>query len=318
MDSTNDENSGAEQVELRKLDSFEEEHRDAPTEQLPLSPSLTRVLTNDSTSVRILTPPLENEESQGLEEVDIVDHEWHPLARAESPTKVDGLSLHDHDSLHIGSETDKKPRRRANRKPAHLNLEFREPSPQPWDIIDPPLDNNDRVEPEYYSPLRSPMFASQQPGRRRPLIPHSSYYYGPPPSDSAYGTPPVGQIGVHHPREIVRIERDYAAGELTQFSSIYPIEFDGRITPTQFMETINDINEILISAHSVRHSFIYNFLAVATLHLSTFLLTSHYDKEMRRLQQRIEGINTQIYNPVGLNILWPRNVAFLFLEIEYY
>lgn len=316
MDFTNEETSGAEQVELRKLDSFEVERRDTPTEQLPLSPPLTRVPTTDGTSVRILTPPLENEEIQGLEEVDIVDHEWHPLARAESPM-VDGLSLHDRDSLDIGSETDKKPRRRTNHKPAHLNLEFREPSPQPWDIIDPPADNNDRVETECYS-LRSPMYASQQTGRRRPLIPHSSYYYGPPTSDSAYGTPPVGQIGVHHPREIVRIERDYGAGELTQFSSIYPIELDGRITPTQFMETINDINELLISAHSAHHSFIYNFLAVATLHLSTLFLTSHYDKEMQRLKQKIEGINTQIYNPVGLNILWPRNVAFLFLEIEYY
>ena len=44
------------------------------------------------------------------------------------------------------------------------------------------------------------------------------------------------------------------------------------------METINDINEILISAHSARHSFIYNFLAIFTLHLTTFFLTSHYDK----------------------------------------
>jgi len=320
MDLTNEETSGAEQVELRKLDSFEVEHKEKDTlaEQLPLSPPLTRVPTTDSTSVRILTPPLENEESQGLEEVDIVNHEWYPLARRESPARVDGLSLHDRDSLDIGSETDKKPRRRTNHKPAHLNLEFREPSPQPWDVIDPPLDNNDQVETESYSPLRSPMYASQRTGRRRPLIPHSSYYYGPPPSDSAYGTPPVGQIGVHHPREIVRIERDYGGGELTQFSSIYPIELDGRITPTQFMETINDINELLISAHSVRHSFIYNFLAVATLHISTLFLTSHYDKEMRRLKQKIERINTQIYNPVGLNILWPRNVAFLFLEIEYY
>ncbi|KAG2160229.1 Golgin subfamily A member 7/ERF4 family-domain-containing protein [Suillus bovinus] len=153
---------------------------------------------------------------------------------------------------------------------------------------------------------------------RRPLIPHSTYYYRPPASDSAFGTPPVGQIGVHHPREIVRIERDYSAGELTQFSSSYPVELDGRITPTQFMETINDINELLISAYSARHSFIYNFLAITTLHLSTLFLTSHYDKEMRRLKETIEGINTQIYNPVGLNILWPRNVAFLFLEIEYY
>lgn len=318
MDFTNEETLGAEQVELRKLNSFEVEHKDreTPAEQLPLSPPLTRVPTTDSTSVRILTPPLENEESQGLEEVDIV--EWYPLARPESPAKVNDLSLHDRDSLDIGSETDKKPRRRTNRKPAHLNLEFREPSPQPWDVIDPPLENNDHVETGCYSPQRSPMYASQRTGRRRPLIPHSSYYYGPPPSDSAYGTPPVGQIGVHHPREIVRIERDYAGGELTQFSSTYPIELDGRITPTQFMETINDINELLISAYSVHHSFIYNFLAVATLHLSSLFLTSHYDKEMRRLKQTIERINTQIYNPVGLNILWPRNVAFLFLEIEYY
>ncbi|KAG1845095.1 Golgin subfamily A member 7/ERF4 family-domain-containing protein [Suillus subalutaceus] len=311
MDFTNEETSGAEQMELRKLDSFEVEHKEkeTPAEQLPLSPPLTRVPTTDSTSVRILTPPLENEESQGLEEVDIV--EWYPLARPESSAKVDSLSLHD---LDIGSETDKRPRRRTNRKPAHLNLEFREPSPQPWDVIDPPLDS-DHVEAGCYSPVRSPMYASQRTGRRRPLIPHSSYYYGPPPSDSAYGTSPVGQIGVHHPREIVRIERDYGGGELTQFSSIYPIELDGRITPTQFMETINDINELLISAHSVRHSFIYNFLAVATLHLSTLFITSHYDKEMRRLKQKIERINTQIYNPVGLNILWPRNVAFLFVSI---
>lgn len=98
------------------------------------------------------------------------------------------------------------------------------------------------------------------------------------------------------------------------------------------METINDINEILISAHSARHSFIYNFLAVFTLHLTTIFLTSHYDKvcscdlrvnvlnrkfvqEMRRLKRRIEEMNTQIYNPVGLNILWPRNVAFLFVRV---
>lgn len=315
MDLDNEETSGAEQVELEKLDSFEVKHREPPTEQLPLSPPLTRVPTTDSTSARILTPPLEKEEIQGLEEIDIVDHEWHPLARAESAARVDGLSLHDRNSLGINSDTDKKPRRRTNRKPTHLNLEFREPSPQPWDIIDPPLDNNDRAENESYSPL---MYPSQHTGHRRPLIPHSSYYYGPPPSDSAYGTLPVGQIGVHHPREIVRIERDYGGGELTQFSTIYPIELDGRITPTQFMETINDINELLISAHSARHSFIYNFLAVATLHLSTLVFTSHYDKEMRRLKEKIEGINTQIYNPVGLNILWPRNVAFLFLEIEYY
>ena len=46
--------------------------------------------------------------------------------------------------------------------------------------------------------------------------PRSSYYIGPPGSHTAFGTPQVGQIGVHDPREIVRIERDYQSGELPQ------------------------------------------------------------------------------------------------------
>ncbi|KAI6011680.1 Golgin subfamily A member 7/ERF4 family-domain-containing protein, partial [Pisolithus microcarpus] len=154
--------------------------------------------------------------------------------------------------------------------------------------------------------------------RQRTLIPHSTYYFGPPPPGSAYGTAPVGHIGVHHPREIVRVERDYTGGEVIQFSPVYPLELEGRITPTQFHETINNINEILISAYSLRHSLVYNVMAVATLQLSTLIATSHYTKEMRRLERKIDELNTRLYNPVGLNILWPRKVAFLFLEIEYY
>lgn len=51
-----------------------------------------------------------------------------------------------------------------------------------------------------------------------------------------------------------------------------------QITPTQFHQTINDINEILISAHSIHRSFVDNFLAVVTLQLSTLMTTSHYTK----------------------------------------
>ena len=63
----------------------------------------------------------------------------------------------------------------------------------------------------------------------RPLIPKSSYYFGPPTSDSAYGTAPTGHIGVHYPREILRVERDYTGGELIQFAPIYPLELEGRV-----------------------------------------------------------------------------------------
>lgn len=66
---------------------------------------------------------------------------------------------------------------------------------------------------------------------QRPLIPYSSYYRGTPSADSAFGTEPIGQIGLHHPREILRVERDYSGGELIQFAPVFPLELDGRVSP---------------------------------------------------------------------------------------
>ncbi|TFY69213.1 hypothetical protein EVJ58_g544 [Rhodofomes roseus] len=189
-------------------------------------------------------------------------------------------------------------------------------SPPVWERVDPPSGNG--TNPYGSSRTRIHDFSSTKPLRSRPLVPYSSYYFGPPPPDAAYGTPPVGQIGLHHPREIVRIERDYSAGELPQFSPVYPLEFEGRLTPTQFLESINAMNELLISAHSLKQSFMDNALSFFTLQASRLVFTSHYEKEMSRLQQLIEDYNVRTYNPRGLNILWPRKVAFLFLEIEYY
>ncbi|CEL58223.1 Golgin subfamily A member 7 OS=Gallus gallus GN=GOLGA7 PE=2 SV=1 [Rhizoctonia solani AG-1 IB] len=153
---------------------------------------------------------------------------------------------------------------------------------------------------------------------RRRVIPHSSYYSGPPGLDSAYCSDPVGQIGVHYPREILRIERDYSGGELCQFHPTFPLELEGRITPVQHQESMNSINEVLISAHSLFPSFVYNSVAILTLYLSTLFVSSHYDKEMQRLRLLMDQLNREVYNPQGLNILWPQNTAFLFLEIEYY
>ncbi|KAI0706204.1 Golgin subfamily A member 7/ERF4 family-domain-containing protein [Cytidiella melzeri] len=185
------------------------------------------------------------------------------------------------------------------------------PDPLPWEAIDPP-EARSRVANQ-----TDKGFSVRRQPPRRPQIPHSAYYSGPPPLDSAFHTDPIGQIGLHHPREIIRVERDYEGGELVQFSSTYPLELDGRITPTQFLETINTINERMISAHSLRWSCFDNALSFFTLQLSRVFVTSHYDR-MRRLQKSLDELNTTLYNPVGLNILWPRNVAFMFLEIEYY
>jgi len=189
----------------------------------------------------------------------------------------------------------------------------------PQTSIDSPLQGNLKSMEGYYSPSTQQKFHTMpKASGHRPLIPKSSYYFGPPSPDSAYGTAPTGHIGVHHPREILRVERDYTGGELIQFAPIYPLELEGRITPTQFLESINSINELLISAHTLRYSFLDNVVAIFSLQISKLFLTTHFEKEMKRLQHLIDELNVGTFNPVGLNILWPRNVAFLYLEIEYY
>lgn len=189
---------------------------------------------------------------------------------------------------------------------------------QPEDVLSPARNvagqkNDDTINEER-------RVAFLPPPRMSPVFipPRSSYPVGPPPIGSAYGTPPMGQIGVHYPREIVRIERDYSGGELPQFHPTYPIELEGRITPTQWLDTVNGINEILISAHSLKRAAVHHVLAVVTLYVSSMLIDSHYEKEMSRLRTFIDQCNEQLYHSQGLNILWPRQNGFLFLEIEYY
>ena len=40
------------------------------------------------------------------------------------------------------------------------------------------------------------------------------------------------------------------------------------------------------------------------------------DQEMERLRYLFDDLNAGLYNPVGLNVLWPRDVAFLFVRVE--
>ncbi|KAK0549058.1 hypothetical protein OC844_006925 [Tilletia horrida] len=148
--------------------------------------------------------------------------------------------------------------------------------------------------------------------------PRSSYYWGPPDAGRAFGTAPVGVIGRDKPREIIRVERDYGAGELCQFHPAFPLELEGRLSPTAFAETINEINLLLIDAHDSAWSCFDNALAILTLWISPLFLSSHYARSMRRLEEFIHHTNLQVFNPAGLNILFPKKCAFLFLEIEYY
>ena len=88
----------------------------------------------------------------------------------------------------------------------------------------------------YIGFLKSNVNLSRRSGFK---IPHSRYYIGPPTGSSAFGTEPMGRLGVHHPREIVRIERDYSGGELVQFSSAYPLELDGRVRDIKALPSLS-------------------------------------------------------------------------------
>ena len=51
-----------------------------------------------------------------------------------------------------------------------------------------------------------------------------------------------------------------------------------QISPTQFLETINAINERLLAAHSLSHAFVDNALAFFSLQMSRPVLKTHYEK----------------------------------------
>lgn len=283
--------------------------KDQRTQFILPSPPLTRVgtkSTQKSAPSRPGSGPRESRNVEGREELDITDaRRWQDSQANITNFKLESESCSEREG-NMGSS-----RRMTGTHLLRLDIPPTSYSPPLWEIIGPTEDSES-------SRGKKEPFDAQRSGASKRLIPKSSYYYGPPPPDTAFGTEPVGQIGTHHPREIVRIERDYSGGEIIQFSAVYPLEFEGRITPTQFLESINAINEILISAHSLSHSCLDNVLAFFTLQLSRLVTTTHYEKEMSRLHRSIDAMNTNMFNPVGLNIVWPKNVAFLFMEIEYY
>lgn len=115
-----------------------------------------------------------------------------------------------------------------------------------------------------------------------------------------------------------RIERDYSIGEVTQFYPTMPAELDGRLRAVDFSETINDINTLLLSAQARGWALLDNVLMMTTFFLSPYILGSHYNREMARLNAYIDTANHTLFHPAGLHLVDPRAAAFLFLEIEYY
>ncbi|EIW71762.1 hypothetical protein TREMEDRAFT_22967, partial [Tremella mesenterica DSM 1558] len=144
--------------------------------------------------------------------------------------------------------------------------------------------------------------------------PRSTYSRTAVPSETYFGQPTTGIISRHLPKEILRIERDWSEGEVCQFEPIFPMELEGRISPSTFQEFIRTINAHLTNAYSVRGAVVDNLIAVSTWWTSLLWRTSHFEKKHLKLTERsIERYNKETFEPVGLRILSPRHVALQFV-----
>ena len=197
------------------------------------SPPLTRVGTK-STSSRPGSGVRKSQYIEDREEFDVTDS----MAWRDSHVDDPNPSLDPEGGLE-GGGTMGSSRRIATTHPLKVDIPPNLHSRPLWEIIGPSEDSetlhratNETFAARQYVPclpLRHYISPEHVFRSSKRLVPKSSYYYGPPPPDTAFGTDPIGQIGVHHPREIVRIERDYSGGETIQFSAVYPLEFEGRV-----------------------------------------------------------------------------------------
>lgn len=211
--------------------------KDQPSQFILPSPPLTRAGTKSSHKSTSSRPGSGTRESQNMEdreELDVTDtREWRD-SRVDDPNSCLDLEGGPDGGGTVGSS-----RRITTTHPLKVDIPPNSHSPPLWEIIGPSEDHETphRATNETFSArkyvlcleLRNNISPEHVLRSSKRLIPKSSYYYGPPPPDTAFGTDPIGQIGIHHPREIVRIERDYSGGEIIQFSAVYPLEFEGRV-----------------------------------------------------------------------------------------
>ncbi|GAA5916386.1 ERF4 family protein [Sporobolomyces salmoneus] len=188
------------------------------------------------------------------------------------------------------------------------------PAPSPSALSRHTSTSSRPLSPPTHAPIASTSYSLQRPASLRSSVAPSSHA-----SESVFGSPPQGIIGTTVPREIVRIERDYSSGTgTTQFWAGWIWELEGRVSPTVYQTILNDLNLILARAHDPSKSFGDNLLAILTFWISPMILTTHYEKEMKKFDECLQRVNREHLNPVGLNLLNPEKNAFLFLELEYY
>ncbi|TIA91972.1 hypothetical protein E3P99_00803 [Wallemia hederae] len=133
-----------------------------------------------------------------------------------------------------------------------------------------------------------------------------------------FGTTQERRVCIDLPREIVRIDRDYQHGEVWQFKKSFPMELEGRINAEQFAFAVHEINLQLQRAFNPTRAVVDYLLDVATLYTLSWFKSTHFESQLKQLDNILNYLNYNLFNPAGLNLLSPATIGFLYLEIEYY
>lgn len=103
-----------------------------------------------------------------------------------------------------------------------------------------------------------------------------------------------------------------------RFETIFPLELEGRIQPSELSSFLNAINAKLAEAYAMTPNIIDNLIAIATFWTSLLWKTSHFEKKLKEVEGVIEDANKKMFNKVGLNVLSPRDVALQFVSYSFF
>lgn len=105
---------------------------------------------------------------------------------------------------------------------------------------------------------------------------------------------------------------------ICRFETIFPLELEGRIQPSELSSFLNAINTKLAEAYAMTPNITDNLIAVATLWTSLLWKTSHFEKKLREVEKMIGDANKEMFNKAGLNVLSPRDVALQFVSLLFF
>lgn len=92
------------------------------------------------------------------------------------------------------------------------------------------------------------------------------------------------------------------------------VNTDHQISPSVLQSLIESLNTDLTAAYSIRGAAIDNIIAVASWWTSLWWRTSTFERYLQSLEEKIRLANEEVFNPAGLNVLSPRDVALQYVS----